>query len=93
MCICVYVYEKWVKIHVDQSHSLVNEKRIFKWQEKQQKLAEDQRNLIQQQAQTKAQMARYEDELARKRMQVVAVTVILYACDMMMIIYMDYFLY
>lgn len=36
---------------------------------KQQKLAEEQRNLIQQQAQTKAQMARYEDELARKRMQ------------------------
>nr|XP_010940075.1 ATPase family AAA domain-containing protein 3 [Elaeis guineensis] len=37
--------------------------------EKQRKLAEDQRNLIQQQAQTKAQKARYEDELARKRMQ------------------------
>ncbi|XP_020573097.1 ATPase family AAA domain-containing protein 3-like [Phalaenopsis equestris] len=37
--------------------------------EKQHKLAEEQRNLIQQQAQTKAQMARYEDELARKRMQ------------------------
>ncbi|RWR93614.1 ATPase family AAA domain-containing protein 3 [Cinnamomum micranthum f. kanehirae] len=37
--------------------------------EKQQKMAEEQRNLIQQQAQAKAQMARYEDELARKRMQ------------------------
>lgn len=37
--------------------------------EKQRKLAEEQRNLIQQQAQTKAQRARYEDELARKRMQ------------------------
>ena len=31
---------------------------------------EDQRKLIEQQAQTKAQMARYEDDLARKRMQV-----------------------
>ncbi|XP_051140805.1 uncharacterized protein LOC127258146 [Andrographis paniculata] len=37
--------------------------------EKQQKWAEDQRNLYQQQAQAKAQMLRYEDELARKRMQ------------------------
>ncbi|XP_015889974.2 uncharacterized protein LOC107424645 [Ziziphus jujuba] len=37
--------------------------------ERQRKLAEDQRNLIQQQAQAKAQMQRYEDELARKRMQ------------------------
>ncbi|KAG0463878.1 hypothetical protein HPP92_019498 [Vanilla planifolia] len=37
--------------------------------EKQQKLAQEQRNLIHQQAQTKAQVARYEDELARKRMQ------------------------
>ncbi|KAK8939117.1 hypothetical protein KSP39_PZI010845 [Platanthera zijinensis] len=37
--------------------------------EKQRKLADEQRNLIQQQAQAKAQMARYEDELARKRMQ------------------------
>ncbi|KAD4888445.1 hypothetical protein R6Q59_034537 [Mikania micrantha] len=37
--------------------------------EKQQKLAEDQRNLIQQQSQAKAQLLRYEDELARKRMQ------------------------
>lgn len=31
---------------------------------------EEQRKLVQQQAQTKAQMARYEDELTRKRMQV-----------------------
>lgn len=30
---------------------------------------EEQKKLVQQQAQTKAQMARYEDELARKRMQ------------------------
>ncbi|KAI3768003.1 hypothetical protein L2E82_18433 [Cichorium intybus] len=37
--------------------------------EKQRKLAEDQMNLVQQQAQAKAQMLRYEDELARKRMQ------------------------
>ncbi|KAL3813195.1 hypothetical protein ACJIZ3_014463 [Penstemon smallii] len=37
--------------------------------EKQRKWAEDQRNLYQQQAQAKAQMMRYEDELARKRMQ------------------------
>ncbi|CAN8257699.1 unnamed protein product [Cochlearia groenlandica] len=37
--------------------------------ERQRKLAEDQRNLVQQQAQTKAQMLRYEDELARKRQQ------------------------
>nr|GMD00859.1 ATPase family AAA domain-containing protein 3C-like [Ipomoea batatas] len=37
--------------------------------EKQQKWAEDQRELYQQQAQAKAQMLRYEDELARKRMQ------------------------
>lgn len=32
-------------------------------------MAEEQRNLVQQQAQGKAQMLRYEDELARKRMQ------------------------
>ncbi|KAL5557301.1 hypothetical protein UlMin_039537 [Ulmus minor] len=37
--------------------------------ERQRKLAEDQRNILQQQAQAKAQMLRYEDELARKRMQ------------------------
>ncbi|KAL1216013.1 Cell division control protein-like protein [Cardamine amara subsp. amara] len=37
--------------------------------ERQRKLAEDQRNLVQQQAQAKAQMLRYEDELARKRQQ------------------------
>ncbi|KAF6166686.1 hypothetical protein GIB67_005548 [Kingdonia uniflora] len=37
--------------------------------ERQRKMAEEQRNLIQQQAQGKAQNARYEDELARKRMQ------------------------
>ncbi|KAL6498110.1 hypothetical protein OROGR_028507 [Orobanche gracilis] len=37
--------------------------------EKQQKWAEDQRNVYQQQAQAKAQMLRYDDELTRKRMQ------------------------
>ncbi|KAJ8770767.1 hypothetical protein K2173_021414 [Erythroxylum novogranatense] len=37
--------------------------------DRQRKLAEEQRNLLQQQAQTKAQMLRQEDELARKRMQ------------------------
>ncbi|CAH2051343.1 unnamed protein product [Thlaspi arvense] len=37
--------------------------------ERQRKLAEDQRNLVQQQAQAKAQNLRYEDELARKRLQ------------------------
>ncbi|CAI9780527.1 unnamed protein product [Fraxinus pennsylvanica] len=37
-------------------------------QEKQRKSAEDQRNPYQQQAQAKAQMLRYEDDLARKRM-------------------------
>ncbi|KAK4347976.1 hypothetical protein RND71_034315 [Anisodus tanguticus] len=37
--------------------------------DKQRKWGEDQRNLYQQQSQAKAQMLRYEDELARKRMQ------------------------
>ncbi|XP_020251570.1 ATPase family AAA domain-containing protein 3-A-like [Asparagus officinalis] len=37
--------------------------------ESQRKLAEEQRNIIHQQAQAKAQNARYQDELARKRMQ------------------------
>ncbi|PSS30829.1 ATPase family AAA domain-containing protein [Actinidia chinensis var. chinensis] len=37
--------------------------------DKQQKMAEEQRNLVQQQAQAKAQMLRFEDELTRKRMQ------------------------
>lgn len=35
-------------------------------------MPEEQLNLVQQQAQAKAQMARYEDELARKRMQVIS---------------------
>ncbi|KAJ9703472.1 hypothetical protein PVL29_005008 [Vitis rotundifolia] len=37
--------------------------------DKQRKMAEEQMNLVQQQAQAKAQMLRFEDELARKRMQ------------------------
>ncbi|KAJ8550093.1 hypothetical protein K7X08_033800 [Anisodus acutangulus] len=37
--------------------------------DKQRKWGEDQQNLYQQQSQAKAQMLRYEDELARKRMQ------------------------
>ncbi|KAL6224627.1 PREDICTED: ATPase family AAA domain-containing protein 3-A [Fragaria vesca subsp. vesca] len=37
--------------------------------ERQKKLAEEQRNIVQQDAQRKAQGMRYEDELARKRMQ------------------------
>lgn len=37
--------------------------------ERQRKMAEEQRNLVQQDAQRKAQVMRYEDELARKRMQ------------------------
>uniref|UniRef100_A0A1D1ZFR1 ATPase family AAA domain-containing protein 3-A n=1 Tax=Anthurium amnicola TaxID=1678845 RepID=A0A1D1ZFR1_9ARAE len=54
---------------------LAAEKALFKAMEtqtdieKQIKMAEEQRNLVQQQAQAKAQMLRYEDELARKRMQ------------------------
>ena len=39
-------------------------------QERMQKKAEDYRNSLQQEAQAKAQALRYEDELARKRMQV-----------------------
>lgn len=38
-------------------------------QDRQRVIYEEQKKLAQQQAQTKAQMARYEDELARKRMQ------------------------
>ncbi|KAG6496384.1 hypothetical protein ZIOFF_044245 [Zingiber officinale] len=42
---------------------------VLSFVEKQIQMAEEQRNLVQQAAQAKAQMARYEDELARKRMQ------------------------
>jgi len=50
----------------------------FPTQERQRKLAEDQMNIVQQQAQAKAQMLRYEDELARKRMQVLEVASFFY---------------
>lgn len=40
------------------------------WQDKQRKMHEEQRELIQQQAQAKAQVMRYENDLAKKRMQV-----------------------
>lgn len=46
-------------------------------QDKQRQWGEDQRNLYQQQSQAKAQMLRYEDELARKRMQVCRVIFLL----------------
>ena len=39
------------------------------WQERQRVIYDEQKKLTQHQAQTKSQMARYEDELARKRMQ------------------------
>lgn len=38
-------------------------------QERQRVIYDEQKKLAQHQAQTKSQMARYEDELARKRMQ------------------------
>lgn len=42
----------------------------FSWQEKQRIVYDEEKKLAQHQAQTKSQMAKYEDELARKRMQV-----------------------
>lgn len=39
-------------------------------QDRQRMMLEEQRKLVQQKAQTEAQLARYNDELARKRMQV-----------------------
>lgn len=42
----------------------------FAWQERQRIIYDEQKKLAQHQAQTKSQMAKYEDELARKRMQV-----------------------
>nr|VDC59218.1 unnamed protein product [Brassica rapa] len=55
------------ELAADKSHNEAVQAR--KDIERQQKLAEDQRNLLQQQAQAKAQNLRYEDELARKRLQ------------------------
>lgn len=39
-------------------------------QERQRVIYDEQKKLVEKQAQSKAQLARYEDELARKRMQV-----------------------
>ena len=39
------------------------------WQERQRVIYDEQKKLAQHQAQTKSPMARYDDELARKRMQ------------------------
>ena len=47
-----------------------NDKDDLFWQEKQKVVYDEQKKLAQTQAQIKSQMARYEDELARKRMQV-----------------------
>ncbi|XP_076960685.1 uncharacterized protein LOC143637122 [Bidens hawaiensis] len=49
--------------------------------ERQRKLAEEQMNLLQQQSNAKAQLLRYEDELARKRMQVQLVICGFYETD------------
>jgi hypothetical protein len=58
-------------MYIDDSVSNVIIFSLFpELQKKQQLIYEEQKKLVQQQAQTKAQMARYEDELARKRMQV-----------------------
>lgn len=51
-------------------------------QERQRVVYEEQKKLAQNQAQIKSQMARYEDELARKRMQV---------CDVACIFNLQYF--
>lgn len=45
---------------------------IYSLQERQRKIVEEQRNLLQDQAQREAQARRQEDDLARKRMQVLA---------------------
>jgi hypothetical protein len=47
----------------------------FAWQERQRVVYDEQKKLAQHQAQTKSQMARYEDELARKRMQACTVNI------------------
>jgi ATPase family AAA domain-containing protein 3A/B len=48
----------------------------FAWQERQRVVYDEQRKLAQHQAQTKSQMARYEDELARKRMQACIINIL-----------------
>lgn len=52
------------------TYKLVYQTINFGWQERQRIIYDEQKKLAQHQAQTKSQMARYEDELARKRMQV-----------------------
>jgi ATPase family AAA domain-containing protein 3A/B len=42
----------------------------FAWQEKQRILYDEEKKLAKHQAEVKSQMAKYDDELARKRMQV-----------------------
>ncbi|GKB72577.1 putative reverse transcriptase domain-containing protein, partial [Tanacetum coccineum] len=53
---------------MDREVKQLKQSRIPIVKERQQKLVEEQRNLVQQQSQAKAQILRYEDELARKRM-------------------------
>lgn len=48
-------------------------------QDRLRKMAEEQRNLIQEQNQRQAQVLRFEDELARKRMQVQAELTAIYS--------------
>ncbi|CAO1942050.1 unnamed protein product [Urochloa humidicola] len=55
------------ELEAEKVHYAINEK--LRDIERRQKEAEDYRNSLQQQAHTKAQQLRYEDELARKRMQ------------------------
>ncbi|CAL5019104.1 unnamed protein product [Urochloa decumbens] len=55
------------ELEAEQVHDAINEK--LRDIERRQKEAEDYRNSLQQQAHIKAQKLRYEDELARKRMQ------------------------
>jgi ATPase family AAA domain-containing protein 3A/B len=42
----------------------------FAWQEKQRIVYDEEKKLAKHQAEVKSQMAKYDDELARKRMQV-----------------------
>lgn len=48
---------------------------------------EEQKKLAQQQAQTKSQMARYEDELARKRMQACGLKIFYFKMNIVLDIY------
>ena len=59
-CCCLYCMLCFVASHINW----------FSWQERQRIIYDEQKKLAQHQAQTKPQMAKYEDELARKRMQV-----------------------